>query len=127
MAIDANNLTTKQAAFLGNLLTSPTVTEAAQKSKVSRMAVSRWMKLPHFRSALRDIRRQVIDNATISLAHVGQQAVATLYRNLNCGDPRVEVTAAVAILERIGALITEQDIEERLSAVESTLAAKATP
>src|SRR5437588_493716 len=60
-----NELTAKQSLVVGLLASGMSITEAAQKAKISEATIYRWQPLPHFKSALLqardDIRLKALD------------------------------------------------------------------
>ncbi len=96
---DPTNLTRKQEAAIGFLLTERTQEKAAQKAGVSPATLRRWFRLPAFVTAYRLARRDAVESAFGQLQRGTADAVATLTRNLRCGNPSVEVRAAATIIE----------------------------
>ncbi len=113
------NLTTKQETFLTALLTAPTVAEAARIAKVNDTTARRWLSQPHIRAAWLDMRRQVVDQALMSVQSATRAAVATL---LDCLKPKypagVRVRAATAILETAIRTVEIGDLAARIEELE---------
>ena len=111
------------------LLTYPTIEKAAQAASVSVKTLWRWLQLPEFATAYQQARNDVLEQ-TLSLLHKATGgAVAALIRNLKCGNPGVEVRAAVAVLDQTFKARELLEMEKRLQYVEEVLerSAKETP
>jgi hypothetical protein len=105
------------------LVTEPTVKAAAAKAGISEVTMWRWLQREDFREQYQAARRQVVDVAITNLQQSAGEAVETLRRNLNCGQPAVEVRAAGLIVEQVLKAIELEDVEARLKALEEHLAA----
>src|SRR5262245_1124317 len=110
-------LTPRQLKYISATLTSSSIAEAAGKAGVNPASVWRWMKSPAFVEEQRYARRRVIDQTASELAQLGKAAIGALRRNLECGDPNVEVRCIAIVLEH-SALIRSDEVEERLAALE---------
>lgn len=111
-----------QEKAISALLSSVTVEAAAKKAGVSDRTLHRWLRDGAFRQAYLAARRQVMEQAIGHLQRASLGAVEALVRNLKCGVPTVEVSAARAILEAGMKGVEMMEFEERLAAVEESLA-----
>jgi transposase-like protein len=112
-------LSRKQDAAIAALLSEATVSSAAEKAGVGEATLWRWLKLPEFRSAYREARREAMEKAIAQLQQSGWAAAATLIRLLGSGSDSVRLRAATAILDQANKGIEMLDFEERLTALEA--------
>ena len=115
------SLSPKQAAFLASLMSGSTITAASEAAEVTERTAYRWLATPDFQAAYRAARREAVQAATARLQQAASQAVETLCRNLECGDPPVEVRAAVAVLQQSFKATELEDVSERLAQMETAL------
>src|SRR5215213_4934252 len=118
---ELTNTEMRQERAIVALLSEPSIEAAAKTAEVSDVTIWRWMKLPEFRSRLRDARRAVVEGAIGRLQQAATEAVTTLQRNLTCGTPSVEVRAATAILDQAIKAIELFDVVERVEHLEARL------
>lgn len=121
----SDELTAKQQKAIAALIESPTLTEAAERASVSVATLWRWMRVDVFQREYRAARRQVVEQAVAQLQSLTSEAIQALRRNLTCGKPAVEVTAANSILQHAIRGVELIDLEERISEIEQTLPARA--
>src|SRR5262245_41924827 len=88
-----------QEKAVAALLSEPTVEKAAEKAGVAPSTLARWRKLPEFREAEMAARREVVDRGITLVQLQATAAALALHRNLTCGNPAVEVRAALAVFE----------------------------
>lgn len=112
-------LTRRMEAAIAALLTQPTLATAAAACGVGEATLFRWLQRPEFRSAYQAARREALAGAIGVLPAAAGDAVATLLRNLTCGQPGVEVRAASVILETAGKWHELVDLEQRLAMLEA--------
>lgn len=93
-------ITRKGETLIAALLTESTHAAAAVKAGVSEATVQRWLKDPTFQAAYRTARRGVVEVAVGRLQQVTAEAVEALRKNLTCGNPAVEVRAAIGVLDQ---------------------------
>ena len=115
-------LTAGQEKAIHALLSSVTVEAAAKKAGVSDRTLHRWLNDPGFRQGYLAARRQVMEQAVGSLQRASLGAVEALVRNLKCGVPGTEVRAALVILDAGLKGVEMMEFEDRLAAVEESLA-----
>lgn len=114
-------LTGKQEKAIAALLDKPTMKEAAQSVNVSEATLWRWLQEPEFQRAYRAARRQIVEHSISELQAATSEAVATLKRNLNCGNQSVEVRAAQIILDQSVNAVELVDLAERVEELEQLL------
>lgn len=93
-------LTRKHEQAIAALLQATTIEAAAAQAGISRRTLHRWLGQPSFKTRYRAARLEVVDVAVRELQRASGEAVETLRRNLKCGEPGVEVRAAVAVLDQ---------------------------
>jgi hypothetical protein len=116
-----DKLDRKKQDAIKALMTHPTIEKAAGAVGISETTLWRWLQLPEFANAYAEARNRVLEQ-TLSLLHKATgSAVATLVRNLKCGNPSVEVRAAIGVLDQTFKARELLEMEQRLAAVEMTL------
>ena len=94
------------------------VVDAAEEVGVSRRTAYRRHAHPEFRKKIRELRREMFDQALGTLAEAGVQAVGALKFLLGSADERVRLNAAKATLQ-LGVQLREQlELDQRLAALE---------
>ena len=94
-----SGLSPKQERVLGILLTEVTAEQTCKKAGISVATFWRYLRVPAFRAAYREARRQVTEDAISLLQRSSKKAVATLIRNLDSGSASVEISAAKSVLD----------------------------
>ena len=93
-------LTSKQETLIAALLTEPTYAAAAKKAGIGETTVYRWMKLPDFRAAYDEARRELVKSALRRLQAGTVEAVETLLHVARKAERDSDrVRAAIAVLE----------------------------
>lgn len=92
-------LTNKQEGAVLALLSSGTKKQAAALAKISPATLDRWLAQPAFRSRLKEVRWQLLNQALGQLTGSLTDAVSALQRAMNCGNPTVEMKAACQVFE----------------------------
>ena len=118
MSEKPQKLTHKQEQAIACLLTTRTVSEAAEACGVGEATMFRWLRIEQFDMRYRRARKAILDGALGDLQVSTREAVETLKRLLDCGKPSVEVRAAMAIIDlgiRVGEL---GDLAERIRHLE---------
>ena len=125
MSGHGEKLSRKQELATTALLTEPTLEKAAKAAGVSGSTLRRWLQEPGFRNTYRTARGELLERTLSRLIQASGKAIATLERNLDCGNPATEVRAAATILrelirtrELVDLSEQVQEQERRLSAVE---------
>jgi hypothetical protein len=111
----------KSEAAIVALLVHPTLSKAAKAAGISQVTLWRWLQRDDFQEKYREAQKTVFDVALGSLQRASGAAVACLFRNLDCGNPSSEVSAARAILDlalRGRELI---ELDDRLTSLERVL------
>ena len=81
------------------LLTEATIAAAAAKCGLGESTLRKWLKQPKFAAVYKAAREAVLDQVIGAMVSATTDALATLKRNLTCGQPGAEVRAAVALVE----------------------------
>lgn len=103
-------LTSKQEAVIAALLTENSYLAAAGKAGVSPATVYRWMRLPTFRTAYRQARRELVEAAVGRMQAATGQAIDALLHVARQGRRDGDrVRAAVALLDRAFQGLAEAD------------------
>ena len=122
-------LTAKQERAIQCLLSSGTLTEAAETAGVGKTTLFRWLNEPVFAAAYREERNRRFESACTILQAASADAAKTLQQIVN--DPEVPVSVRVSsaktILELSLRAKEQVDHEERLREIEAKLAAQTAP
>jgi hypothetical protein len=119
-----DRITPAQERFLLALVAADSVADAARLSKVPDSTARRWLRDRDVRSAWRDLRRQALDMALVSLQAATRQAVETLQRCMGPKmPPGVQVQAARAILDLNTQSIERDSLAARIEELEAALQA----
>jgi hypothetical protein len=110
--------TRKQEDAIAALLEAPTVVAAAAQARIGERTLRRWLALPEFKAAYRQVRRELVEGAIGRIQGATAAAVDALIRNLTCGRSGDEVRSAAAILDRAVSGIQLLDLDVRLSDLE---------
>jgi hypothetical protein len=110
---------------IGALLAYPTITEAANSLGLSEKTLRRWLRDPGFCARYRAARRQAMEQSIAAMQQASSHAVDALVRNLNCGVPTAEISAARALLEHALDAGEVVDLAERIDALEARAAEQA--
>lgn len=108
----------KTEAAIAALLSEPTIASAAKAVGIGEATLYRWLQDPDFAAKFRKARATVLDQATAALQAATLEAVASLRRNLACGTPAVEVSAARVVLEMAARATEQAELTKRLAALE---------
>jgi hypothetical protein len=112
----------KLDAFIGAMLTHPTVESAAEAAGISHATAHRWLKDPIVIERLAQAHRDAWNQTIACLQEVGPEAVQTLRRNMAEADSgSVQVSAARAALEMSFRAVEAASVEQRLSALEEAV------
>jgi hypothetical protein len=107
----------KHAAVLA-VLSSPSVTAAAQTAGISRQSLHRWMKEPAFRKALTQARHLAVRQASAYVQGLAGEADATLVDVMQSkkASAASRVSASRVALELTYQLLEADEIAERRQA-----------
>ena len=117
----------KSEAVIAALLTEPTQAAAAAKAGIGAATLQRWLRNPKFLFQYRIARRLIVEAAVGQVQQASSQAVDVLRRNLNCGNPAVEVRAALAILDKAMVGVELIDVANRVEELEKLIRGKESP
>ena len=110
------------ATLVAALLTGATPAEAARRAGVSERTVRRRLRNPEFRARLTAEGDDIIAAAARGLADASRGAVCPLQDLLGEGPPAIRLGAAKSILELAPRWRNEREVDERLAAIERSLA-----
>lgn len=82
----------------------------------------RFLQREDFQQRYREAQRAVFDDAILKMQAAAVEAVATLRKNLKCGNHFAENSAAIAILLHGRRAIELDELQERLARIEAALA-----
>jgi hypothetical protein len=119
---ESRQLPRKKEKAVAALLASATIERAAEQVGVCEKTMRNWLADAAFAAAYREARRQIVEHAVTLLQRTTGVAVATLARNLNCGRPAIEVSAASAILTHALGAVELFDLAGRVAELEEKLA-----
>lgn len=118
-------LTARQLKAIPIIVTSPTYSEACKKAKLNRTTFYEWLKMPEFKAELDRQRDEIAAEAFGILSQGLTKAVETLVNLLDNKDDRLKRLAAKDIIDFIIRHKENEDLDERLTEVEKSLAEKA--
>lgn len=106
--------------FVGHLLTSKTVDDAARKTGVTSRTATRWLRTEEFRDVYVEQRQATLANLATMLRQSSVGAVEALAEVIK--DPQADgtpkIAAAKSILDTMLKVIDSQEIESRLRKLE---------
>jgi hypothetical protein len=113
----------REELAIANLLTFPTIDQAATATRVSEKTLRRWLADPRFANRFRSAKRTLLDRATDTLLRGANQCAATLIKLAN--DKKIpagaRVRACTKTIELVVKAIQLLEIEERLTQLEAGL------
>jgi hypothetical protein len=118
----SQRLTRTQEKAIAALLAERTIQDAAARAKVSERTLTYWLKLPAFAAEYRHARQRVVEHAVGKLQAASSLAVDALVKNLSCGKPAVEVTAANSLLAHSLAAVEQFDVVSQIEALKELIA-----
>jgi hypothetical protein len=110
----------REAAAIAALLSCPTIDAAAEQAGIAGSTLRGWLRDAAFQQQYREAQRQVVAHAIVGLQQDVTDARDALRRNLTCGVPAAEISAAKAIIEQ-AVKATESATVDRLEAIERLL------
>lgn len=112
-------LTSKQALAVHALALGATQEHAATCAGVAPDTVARWLKLPHFRQAVRERQDGLWAETSAQLLATLAEAVDVVAQVMrdNNNPPGVRVRAALGIIDRAAIAYTGVDLAERIDAL----------
>jgi hypothetical protein len=110
------------AIILARLTAGATRAEAAKAAGVSETTVYRKLQEAEFAGQLRELRRAIVDAATGRALSLVGEALDTMGELLKSGNDGVRLGAARTILDSALRLHEQNDLAERLAALEDAAA-----
>jgi transposase-like protein len=112
----------KQDDAIAALMTCASVEKAAEAIGVHPNTLRRWMTLPEFHAAYNQARREAVRQANARLQQNSGVAATVLLKTMaDATTPAaVKVKAAECVLERASKSLEEDDLEVRVTQLEST-------
>ena len=114
-------LSTKKQAAIAALLSSPSITEAAEASGIGRSTMHRWLEDPEFKQALSAAEAEAISSAVRRMVGDMSDNLATM-RDIRDGkesSPALQLRAAALLDASLLKWREIASIEERLLALEA--------
>jgi hypothetical protein len=103
------------------LLNTSNVAEAAKGSGISQRSLFRFLADEGFARRLREARARAMEQAIADLQTTATDAVSCLRRNLECGQPSVEVRAAATLMDLALRAREQMELGLRVSELERLL------
>ncbi|OGW16731.1 MAG: hypothetical protein A3G93_08465 [Nitrospinae bacterium RIFCSPLOWO2_12_FULL_45_22] len=117
-------LTRNQLRAIPYLVSCKTIDEAAQKARVSRCHIYKWLEAPSFKEELQRQRDIVTREALEKLKASITKAIDTLVSLLISDNENIKLRASMSIVDYTLKSIELQDLEKRVSILEEQLASK---
>lgn len=114
-------LTDRQLKAIPVIVANPTYTQGCKKAKVNRTTFYEWLKDPQFRAELDHRRKEIAAEAFAMLSQGLTKAVETLVSLLDNADDRLKRLTAKDIIDFIIRHKENEELEQRISAIEQTL------
>jgi hypothetical protein len=110
----------KMEEAVAAVLTQKNLEEAARSVGIGTATLLRWQKMPEFKAALRQARRDTYSQSIGRLQQATSAAVSTLLKTMvDPGTPpSTKVRAADSVLSHAAKAIELEDIEARVSELE---------
>jgi len=111
----------KKEQAIAALVAQRSLEEAAKAVNISLATLKRWLRLPEFQAEYLQARRQGVQQANARIQQHCGVAAAVLLKLIadSSTPPSVRVRAAQNILERGGKSLVEDDLEVRITRLES--------
>ena len=116
-----SKLTDRQLKAIPHIVSSPTYTEGCKKAKINKTTFYKWLKEPEFKAELDRQRDEVVSDAFGVLSQGLTKAVETLVGLLDIKDDRLKRLAAKDVIDFIIRHKENEDLDERLTAIEQRL------
>lgn len=126
MSQNATECDGRQEAAIAAILSTPTITAAAEVAGVTRQTVHRWLNDTEFQAALRAARAQAFDAMLARLEHGAAEVVEQLHMiatDSSKATPATRVSAARTYLDAAFKAHETLDISARLGRIEEALEA----
>jgi hypothetical protein len=121
---EKSELTTRQLKAIPVIVASPTYSKGCKKAKLNRTTFYEWLKIPEFKAELDRQRNEVAAEAFGVLSQGLTKAVETLVNLLDNNDGRLKRLAAKDIIDFIIRHKENEDLEQRIEAIEQRLSEK---
>lgn len=121
-----DELKPKQQQAIAAILSSGSITEAANQAGLNERTIYRWMTQDDFRAALYSEEDRVIDIAIRRLLNLSDKAINTFEELLGkeAANDNVKLRAAQLVIDNLIRLRELQTIDARLSELEEKVRAK---
>lgn len=116
---DINTLSQKQVLALPLLLSAGRIDKACERAGISVATYYLWMTQPAFRSEFEKQRREVIESGLHTLKMSVSEAAEVLRGLLKSDRESIQIKAATEILSHVSRFLEIEDIEKRLTAIET--------
>lgn len=115
-----------QELAIVNLLTQPTITDAAQNTGVNERTLYRWMKEEEFREKYDNARKQMVNQALVYLQSLTGKATKKLEEIIddNNTPANVKVSAIRTVLDNVVKIKELQEIEQELENLKQQIGEK---
>jgi len=114
-------LTPRQVQGVIALMSSPSISAAADKIGVQRQTMLRWMKDDNFNAVLQEQKTKALAQASRALLHLAQGATIALAQGLKAEKISVRLRSADIVLTKLLQLHNAIEVEQRLDALEARL------
>ncbi|MHC4112867.1 MAG: phBC6A51 family helix-turn-helix protein [Planctomycetota bacterium] len=119
-----SKLTERQLKAVPSIVSSPTYTEGCKKAKINKTTLYKWLTKPKFKAELNRQREQVASEAFGVLSQNLTRAVEALVHLLDVKDDRLKRLTAKDIIEHFLKYKENEELEERIAAIEARLEAR---
>lgn len=117
-------LTPRQLKAIPHIVGSPTYTQGCKKARINKTTLYKWLKEPEFKAELDRQRDEIAAEAFGILSQGLTKAVEVLVGLLDNKDNRLKRLAAKDVIDFIIRHKENEDLSERLTAVEKRLTEK---
>lgn len=111
-------LTNKQEQILPYIVSCSTLGEAAKKVSITQKQLCEWFRQPAFKTEVRRLQDDILENAVASLKQTTTKAVQVLADLLNSEDEKIRRGCANDILSHVAKFRELQELESRIEALE---------
>ena len=118
---EKTKLTARQLKAIPHIVSSPTYTESCKKAKINKTTLYKWLKEPVFKAELDRQRDEIAAEAFGILSQGLTKAVEALVGLLDNKDNRLKRLAAKDVIDFIIRHKENEDLDERLTAIERQL------
>lgn len=115
------NLTEKQKKAVISILEAKSISEGVKKAGISRTTFYEWLKTPVFRTEFSRQRNELIELGLDELRAATGEAVKVIKGLLGSKNEGIRFRASEAILAHVAKFKELEEIEKRLSEIETTL------